>query len=46
MHLWKDLSSFEALLALIQHNSYHFGQIITVRKILDNWHPEDWIVEE
>jgi hypothetical protein len=46
VHLWEDLSSFEALLGLVQHNSYHIGQIITVRKILDNWHIEDWVIEE
>ena len=44
--LWEELSGFEALLGLIQHNSYHIGQIITVRKILGNWHIKDWVLEE
>lgn len=44
--LWEELSGFEALLGLLQHNSYHGGQIIAVRKILDNWHLDDWVLED
>lgn len=42
--LWQELSGFEALLALIQHNSYHIGQLIMVRKMQANWHLDDWVI--
>ena len=35
--LWEELTGFEALLGLLQHNSYHLGQIITTRKNLGFW---------
>ena len=44
--LWEDLSVFETFLALVQHNSYHVGQIITVRKMLNDWPLKDWILED
>jgi len=46
LHLWEDISGFEALLGLLQHNSYHVGQIITVRKMLNIWHLKDWVLED
>ncbi len=44
--LWEEITGFEAFMGLLQHNSYHSGQIITVRKILGNWHLKDWVLEE
>ena len=35
--LWDRLSGFDAFLVLIQHNSYHIGQLVTVRKTLGKW---------
>lgn len=34
---WNDEPILRALLVLLQHNSYHFGQIVAVRKHLDDW---------
>ena len=34
MPAWDDAPILQAVLVLLQHNSYHYGQIVTVRKIL------------
>ncbi|MFX0052356.1 MAG: DinB family protein [Candidatus Hodarchaeota archaeon] len=34
-----ELSVIKLFLVLLQHNSYHIGQIITVRKCIGDWPP-------
>ncbi|MFX0173863.1 MAG: DinB family protein [Candidatus Hodarchaeota archaeon] len=34
-----ELSLIKLFLVLLQHNSYHIGQIITVRKCIGDWPP-------
>ncbi len=34
MPAWDDAPILQAILVLLQHNSYHYGQIVAVRKIL------------
>ncbi|MFX0207042.1 MAG: DinB family protein [Candidatus Hodarchaeota archaeon] len=34
-----DLSIIKLFMVLLQHNSYHIGQIITVRKCIGDWPP-------
>lgn len=34
MPAWDDAPILQAMLVLLQHNSYHYGQIVAVRKIL------------
>lgn len=36
---WKNAPTIQALLMLAQHNSYHLGQIVAVRKVLGSWPP-------
>jgi uncharacterized damage-inducible protein DinB len=35
-----ELSTIKLFLVLLQHTSYHIGQIITIRKCLGTWPPE------
>lgn len=37
MPAWDGEPVIQAFIVLLQHNSYHLGQIITVRKILGDW---------
>lgn len=37
MPAWDDAPVIQAFIVLLQHNSYHLGQIIAVRKILGDW---------
>ena len=37
MPAWGKAPVIQAFFVLLQHNSYHLGQIVTVRKILGNW---------
>ncbi len=34
---WKNEPLIRALFVLLQHNSYHFGQIVAIRKHLNDW---------
>lgn len=34
---WRNAPAIQALLMLAQHNSYHLGQIVTIRKTLGYW---------
>ena len=36
---WGDAPVAKAFLVLIQHNSYHLGQIVSVRRALGQWPP-------
>ncbi|MHA2296094.1 MAG: DinB family protein [Candidatus Hodarchaeales archaeon] len=36
-----ELSTIKLYITLLQHTSYHLGQIITVRKCLGDWPPSD-----
>ncbi|MBD3408446.1 MAG: hypothetical protein GF411_20150 [Candidatus Lokiarchaeota archaeon] len=38
---WNDMPASNALRVLIQHNSYHMGQIVTMRRVLGIWPPEE-----
>ena len=38
---WSDAPAGKAFLVLIQHNSYHLGQIVTLREILGIWPPPE-----
>jgi uncharacterized damage-inducible protein DinB len=35
-----ELSIIKLFLVLLQHNSYHIGQIITIRKCIGDWPPK------
>ena len=37
MPAWDDAPVIQAIIVLLQHNSYHYGQIVAVRKILGIW---------
>ena len=37
MPAWSDAPVIQAFMVLLQHNSYHLGQIITTRKNLGLW---------
>lgn len=37
MPAWDDAPVLQAVIVLLQHNSYHLGQIVAVRKMLDDW---------
>ncbi|MHA2108374.1 MAG: DinB family protein [Candidatus Hodarchaeales archaeon] len=37
MPAWGDAPTLQAYFVLLQHNSYHLGQIVAVRKQLGNW---------
>ncbi len=37
MPSWGNAPVLQAFFVLLQHNSYHLGQIVSVRKILGNW---------
>ncbi|MFX0152748.1 MAG: DinB family protein [Candidatus Hodarchaeota archaeon] len=37
MPSWRGASIIEAFIVLLQHNSYHLGQLVAVRKILGDW---------
>jgi uncharacterized damage-inducible protein DinB len=37
MPAWGDAPVLQAFFVLLQHNSYHLGQIVVVRKQLGNW---------
>ncbi len=39
MPAWGDAPVLQAFFVLLQHNSYHLGQIVAVRKMLGNWSP-------
>ena len=39
MPAWSDAPVIQAFMVLLQHNSYHLGQIITTRKNLGLWNP-------
>jgi uncharacterized damage-inducible protein DinB len=34
---WENEPIIRALVVLLQHNSYHFGQIVAIRKHLNDW---------
>ncbi len=34
---WNNEPILRALIVLLQHNSYHFGQIVAIRKHLEDW---------
>ena len=36
---WSDESAAKAFMVLVQHNSYHIGQIVILREILGVWPP-------
>ena len=36
---WNNAPAIQALLVLGQHNSYHLGQIVSIRKTLGYWPP-------
>ncbi|MFX1283399.1 MAG: DinB family protein [Promethearchaeota archaeon] len=37
MPAWGGAPVIQAFIVLLQHNSYHLGQIVAVRKMLGNW---------
>ncbi|WP_455463446.1 DinB family protein [Candidatus Hodarchaeum mangrovi] len=37
MPAWDGASVIQAIIVLLQHNSYHYGQIVAVRKFLGIW---------
>ena len=37
----ENTSVFKLLLVLLQHNSYHIGQLVMVRKFLGDWPPSE-----
>ncbi|TXT54591.1 MAG: hypothetical protein BAJATHORv1_60088 [Candidatus Thorarchaeota archaeon] len=37
---WENMSASNGLLVLVQHNSYHMGQIVLLRQVLGIWPPE------
>ncbi|MHA2247119.1 MAG: DinB family protein [Candidatus Hodarchaeales archaeon] len=37
MPAWDDAPVIQAIIVLLQHNSYHYGQIVAVRKSLGIW---------
>lgn len=37
MPAWDNAPVIQAIVVLLQHNSYHYGQIVAVRKILGIW---------
>jgi uncharacterized damage-inducible protein DinB len=41
LETWGDAPLYYNLLVEIAHNSYHLGQIVAVRKVLDAWPPPE-----
>ncbi len=39
MPAWGEAPTAKALIVLIQHNSYHLGQIVANRRLLGDWPP-------
>jgi len=38
---WPQATKMWAILMIAQHNSYHIGQIVTIRQLLSHWPPPD-----
>jgi uncharacterized damage-inducible protein DinB len=38
---WSDENAAKAFMVLVQHNSYHIGQIVVLREILGVWPPKE-----
>lgn len=38
---WSDENAAKAFMVLVQHNSYHLGQIVVLREILGVWPPKE-----
>ncbi len=41
MSSWPKATKMWAILMIAQHNSYHIGQIVTIRQILSCWPPDE-----
>lgn len=40
---WEEFTAREGIFVILQHNSYHVGQIIAVRRVL-GFPPEDYVI--
>ncbi|MHA2163478.1 MAG: hypothetical protein ACXABF_13740 [Candidatus Thorarchaeota archaeon] len=38
---WNNLPVAKAVMVIIQHNSYHIGEIVVARKSIGLWPPEE-----
>lgn len=39
VRIWKDQPTGRGMLVLVQHNSYHIGQIVVLRQLMGLWPP-------